>query len=88
MGEGRKRAVAKGVKFGPKFKLNHFQRQEALARLEAGESQVEVARTYGVDRATISRLQLPAVAALHWTHHERHCEARGSGRARGREMAQ
>lgn len=36
--EGRKRAVAKGVKFGPKFKLNHFQRQEALAQLEAGES--------------------------------------------------
>jgi hypothetical protein len=30
--------VAKGVKFGPKFKLNHFQRQEALAQLEAGES--------------------------------------------------
>ena len=58
MGEGRKRAVAKGVKFGPKFKLNRFQRQEALARLEAGESQAEVARTYGVDRATISRLQL------------------------------
>lgn len=58
MGEGRKRAVAKGVKFGPKFKLNRFQRQEALVRLGAGESQAEVARTYGVDRATISRLQL------------------------------
>jgi DNA invertase Pin-like site-specific DNA recombinase len=57
MGEGRRRAVAKGVKFGPKFKLNHFQRQEAMARLDAGESQTEVARTYGVDRATISRLQ-------------------------------
>jgi DNA invertase Pin-like site-specific DNA recombinase len=57
MGEGRKRAVAKGVKFGPKFKLNHFQRQEALARLNAGESQAAVAQTYGVDRATISRLQ-------------------------------
>jgi DNA invertase Pin-like site-specific DNA recombinase len=57
MGEGRKRAVAKGVKFGPKFKLNHFQRQEALDRLAAGESQAEIARTYGIDRATISRLQ-------------------------------
>jgi DNA invertase Pin-like site-specific DNA recombinase len=57
MGEGRKRAVAKGVKFGPKFKLNHFQRQEALARLAAGESQAEIAKTYGIDRATISRLQ-------------------------------
>jgi hypothetical protein len=28
-----------------------------LARLEAGESQSLIARTYGVDRATISRLQ-------------------------------
>ena len=46
-----------GVKFGPKFKLNAFQRREALARLEAGESQSLVAQTYGVDRATISRLQ-------------------------------
>ena len=35
--EGRKRAVAKGVKFGPKFKLSHFQKQEALTRLAAGE---------------------------------------------------
>ena len=34
MTEGRKRAVAKGVKFGPKFKLNSFQRQEAFTRLE------------------------------------------------------
>ena len=32
MTEGRKRAGANGVKFGPKFKLNPFQRQEALAR--------------------------------------------------------
>ena len=37
MTEGRKRAVANGVKFGPKFKLNSFQRQEALARLAVGE---------------------------------------------------
>jgi DNA invertase Pin-like site-specific DNA recombinase len=50
-------SVAKGVKFGPKFKLNPFQRQEALARLKLGESQADVARSYNVDRATISRLQ-------------------------------
>jgi len=56
MTEGRKRAVANGVKFGPKFKLNSFQRQEALARLAAGGSQSVVAKTYGVDPATISRL--------------------------------
>jgi DNA invertase Pin-like site-specific DNA recombinase len=57
MTEGRKRARANGVKFGPKFKLNPFQRQEALARLAAGEGQSTVAQTYNVDPATISRLQ-------------------------------
>ena len=49
MGEGRKRAVANGVKFGPKFKLSSFQRQEALVRLAAGESQSVIAKTYGVE---------------------------------------
>jgi DNA invertase Pin-like site-specific DNA recombinase len=57
--EGRKRAVAAGVKFGPKFKLNGFQRQEALARLDQGETLSAIARTYGVDPATICRLQRP-----------------------------
>ena len=61
--EGRKRAVASGVKFGPKFKLNGFQRQEALARLDAGETLSAVARTYGVDPATICRLKAPRSAA-------------------------
>ena len=32
--EGRKRAKARGVAFGPKFKLTPHQRQEALARRE------------------------------------------------------
>jgi DNA invertase Pin-like site-specific DNA recombinase len=53
----RKRAISNGVKFGPKFKLDSFQRREALARLDAGESASLVARTYGVDRTTIGRLQ-------------------------------
>ena len=57
MTEGRKRARANGVKFGPKFKLSQFQQQEVLARLDAGESQAAIAQTYGVDQATISRLQ-------------------------------
>jgi DNA invertase Pin-like site-specific DNA recombinase len=57
MAEGRKRAVDNRVKFGPKFKLDNFQKREALARLEAGESASLVARTYGVDRTTIGRLQ-------------------------------
>ncbi len=62
MDEGRKRAVAKGVKFGPKFKLSHYQKQEALARLAAGETQADVARTYGVSAATLCRLQKGAPA--------------------------
>ena len=32
------------------------QRQEALQRLAAGETQADAARTYAVDAATISRL--------------------------------
>jgi DNA invertase Pin-like site-specific DNA recombinase len=51
--DGTKRAIARGVKFGRKPKLNRHQRQEALARLQAGETQAEVARSYGVDRSTI-----------------------------------
>lgn len=43
-------ALANGVQFGRKKKLTHFQRQEALARLEAGETQSVIAKTYGVDR--------------------------------------
>jgi DNA invertase Pin-like site-specific DNA recombinase len=62
MSEGRKRAKPNGVKFGPRHKLSAYQRQEALSRLAAGESQSTVARTYGVDRATISRLHKRAVA--------------------------
>jgi DNA invertase Pin-like site-specific DNA recombinase len=56
MAKGRKRAVKNGVKFGRPHKLDAFQKREALARLEAGESQSMIARTYSADRATISRL--------------------------------
>jgi DNA invertase Pin-like site-specific DNA recombinase len=56
-GEGRKRAQARGVKFGRPRKLTPHQRQEALQRLEAGETQADVARTYNVDATTIGRLQ-------------------------------
>jgi DNA invertase Pin-like site-specific DNA recombinase len=55
-GEGRKRAKARGVRFGRPRKMTAHQRQEALQRLAAGETQAEVARTYNVDAATISRL--------------------------------
>jgi DNA invertase Pin-like site-specific DNA recombinase len=54
--EGRKAAKAKGIKFGPKFKLTPHQRQEALTRRNAGESLVAIARSYNCSYMTISRL--------------------------------
>jgi DNA invertase Pin-like site-specific DNA recombinase len=57
MKEGRKRAVAKGVKLGPKFRLSPYQRTEALRRLAQGESEASVARSYDVDPSTINRLR-------------------------------
>src|SRR5215469_16774750 len=54
--EGRKRAQARGVKFGRKQKLTPHQRQEALARREAGEALTAIGRTYNVSHSTISRL--------------------------------
>jgi DNA invertase Pin-like site-specific DNA recombinase len=55
-GEGRKRAKDRGVKFGRPRKMTPHQRQEAIQRLLAGETQADVARTYAVDAATICRL--------------------------------
>src|SRR4029077_21261530 len=55
-GEGRKRAKERDVRFARPRKLTRQQRQEALARLEAGETQADVARTYNVDATTIGRL--------------------------------
>lgn len=54
--EGRKRAQARGIKFGRKAKLTKHQRQEALARRAAGEALVEIGRSYNVSHSTISRL--------------------------------
>jgi len=48
-GEGRKRALAKGVKLGRKPKLSEYQRQEALKRRAAGETLAEIAKSYAVD---------------------------------------
>jgi DNA invertase Pin-like site-specific DNA recombinase len=55
-GEGRKRAKARGVRFGRPRKMTPHQRQEAMQRLAAGETQADVARTYNVDATTIGRL--------------------------------
>ena len=54
--EGRERAKAKGVVIGRKPKLTHHQRQKAIARREAGESLVDIGRSYNVSHSTISRL--------------------------------
>ena len=54
--EGRKRAQARGVKFGRPMKLSRYQIEEALARREAGEAMADIGRSYGVSHSTISRL--------------------------------
>jgi DNA invertase Pin-like site-specific DNA recombinase len=54
--EGRKRAKERGVHMGRPAKLTPHQRREALARREAGETLVEIARSYNVSHPTISRL--------------------------------
>jgi DNA invertase Pin-like site-specific DNA recombinase len=54
--EGRKRAKAKGVRFGRRLQLTPHQRREALARREAGEALVEIGRSCNVSHSTISRL--------------------------------
>jgi DNA invertase Pin-like site-specific DNA recombinase len=56
-GDGRVRAKARGVKFGRPSALTPHQRQEAIQRLAQGEAQADVARSYDVSQATISRLQ-------------------------------
>jgi DNA invertase Pin-like site-specific DNA recombinase len=55
-GDGRARAMARGVKFGRKPKLSPFQVEEALARREAGEALADIGRSYGASHSTISRL--------------------------------
>ena len=55
-GEGRKRAMANGVRFGRKLKLSEYQRKEALRRRAAGETLASIAKSYAVDVSMISRL--------------------------------
>jgi DNA invertase Pin-like site-specific DNA recombinase len=58
-GEGRTRAKARGVKFGRPAALTPHQRREAMQRLANGEAQADVARSFNVSQATISRLAAP-----------------------------
>jgi DNA invertase Pin-like site-specific DNA recombinase len=56
-GEGRARAVARGVKMGRPPKLTPHQRQEAIKRRDQGEETLaDIGRSYNVSAATISRL--------------------------------
>jgi transposase-like protein len=41
----------------PPEKLSAHQRREAMDRIAAGEAVAEVARTFGIDRATVYRLR-------------------------------
>jgi DNA invertase Pin-like site-specific DNA recombinase len=56
-GEGRRRALASGIKFGRKPKLSQYQRAEAIKRRDAGETLASIARSYAVDVSMISRLR-------------------------------
>src|SRR6201996_2795304 len=53
---GRADAKEKGVKFGRKPTLTPHQQKVARKRLDAGETQRSVARSYNVSQSTISRL--------------------------------
>ena len=56
-GEGRARAVARGVKMGRPPKLTLHQQQEAIKRRDQGkETLADIGRSYNVSAATISRL--------------------------------
>jgi DNA invertase Pin-like site-specific DNA recombinase len=55
-GDGRARAKARGVKFGRPAALTPHQRQEAIQRLANGEAQADIARSFAVSQATISRI--------------------------------
>jgi len=49
-------AKAQGVKFGRKPSLTPHQQREARQRIEQGETQRSIARSFNVSQATISRL--------------------------------
>ena len=55
--EGRERGRARGVRMGRPPKLTPHQRREALRRRNRGaETLADIARSYNVSAATISRL--------------------------------
>ncbi len=54
--EGRKRATARGIKMGPKFKLSYDQRRFVAEERAKGGSVRQLARVLGVSKATIGRI--------------------------------
>ena len=54
--DGRKRAVARGVKLGRPSVLTPHQRREALERIKAGEPYTDIARSYACAPNTVARL--------------------------------
>lgn len=54
--EGRARAVANGIKFGPKFKLDSHQREQAIKMRNEGKSNVEIAKLFNVSHQAIGRV--------------------------------
>jgi DNA invertase Pin-like site-specific DNA recombinase len=56
-GEGRKRAMADGVKFGRPAKLTPHQKREAIKRHNEGEALTSITRDFNVSHQTIGRLR-------------------------------
>lgn len=56
--EGRRRAVARGVKMGPKFKLTAEQRRFVAEERAKGESVRHLARVLGVSKDTVARVSV------------------------------
>ena len=55
--DGRKRARAAGIHMGRSSALTKHQQAEARSRLDAGETLMNIARSYAVSHATNSRLK-------------------------------
>jgi hypothetical protein len=58
---GRKRRTADTIARLAMMPPMAYQRQEALQRVAAGETQTDIARSYGVSHVTIGRVQGPVL---------------------------
>jgi DNA invertase Pin-like site-specific DNA recombinase len=62
-GEGRKRAMADGVKFGRPAKRTPYQKREAIKRRDNGEAHTAIGRDFNVSHQTIGRLRPTSASA-------------------------